>query len=243
LHFGQKVIGLIPARGGSKSIPGKNIATLKGRPLLSYVSMAAQASNCMDAVYCSTDDEAISNTCHDYGVETIVRPPELATDDSPVLDTMVHVLHWLNDKMGAAPDILVLLQPTSPFLLPGHIDELVEAMRQRPDSLSGQTVAAFPHNFHAYNQRQVAGGLVQFVFPKERAACYNKQTKPKFHIFGNLVASRARALLEHGQIFGEPSVAVEIPFAYALDVDGPDDLKTAEWYIDSDRVKLPHIKL
>ena len=122
------VLGLIPARGGSKSIPLKNIAPIAGRPLISLVIAAAKASVSLDTLLCSTDHSAIAAVCEDYGVQVMSRPPELSQDDTPVSDVVRYVLRTLAGRNGGAPGLVALLQPTSPFLLPGHIDDCIAAL-------------------------------------------------------------------------------------------------------------------
>jgi len=135
------------------------------------------------------------------------------------------------------PDIIVLIQPTSPFLLPEHIKSLTNSMIDNSNSASAQTVTVCPHNHHAWNQRIIKSGLTSFHYSDERKTAYNKQRKPKFYVFGNLVAVKPQYLREHG-FFAEPSVAVEIPRPYDFDVDGPDDLNIAEAILNAKLVKL-----
>ena len=234
----KEILGLIPARGGSKSIPRKNIVNLGGHPMLAYQVNAAKKSRSIGRILCSTDDEAIAQAARDYGSEISRRPAALAQDDTNIIDVIVDLLHTLKGE-GYEPFAVALLQPTSPFLLPEHIDACCDLLVKNPDAMSAQTVASFPHNFHAYNQRVVEEGVVRFNFQKEREACYNKQTKPHFYVFGNLVVAKTSALLETKQVFAQPSLAHEIPFAYALDADGPGDLELAEFYIEKQKVILP----
>lgn len=236
---GFEVLGLIPARGGSKTIPYKNVTTLAGLPLLTHVAEAARRSTAVGRLICSTDDERIAATCADIGLEVDRRPAELAGDDSPVVAAMHELVERLSLVEDYSPDAIALLQPTSPFTLPRHINACVQALLEHPEAASSQTVAPIPHNFHAFNQREIINGMVGFRFPAERAACYNKQSKPKFYSFGNLVVVRTSALMEEQAVFAQPSWALEIPVAYALDVDGPDDFPLAEWYVQQGRVELP----
>jgi CMP-N-acetylneuraminic acid synthetase len=225
-------IGLIPARGGSKSIPLKNLAPVAGRPLIGYVISAGRASRALAHVYCSTDHERIAQVCRDEGIEVLERPANLGEDDTPVTAVVLHALEVVAGRLGGRmPGMVALLQPTSPFVLPGHIDACVSALRARPDADSAQTVTAVFHNAHAYNQRVIEDGLVRFRFLEERQAAYNKQRKPKHFLFGNLVVTRTRALLRGTDCFGTASVPVEIPRAYALDVDTPDDLDYATYLV------------
>ena len=237
----NRVLGLIPARGGSKSVPFKNIAPLAGRPLLAYVIAAARQAlgRSVDAVLCSTDDDCIAGYAESQGVPVLRRPEELASDDALVADAVRHVLHSLIESEGAAPEIVVLFQPTSPFILPGHIDGLVERLKADPAFDTAQTIAPIPHNFHAYNQRIVEGGKVRFFFDAERRKARNKQSKPKLFRFGNLLAFRSAGLLAGGDCFGENSAYLEIPEVYALDVDAPEDFSFAEFMIAAGKVSLP----
>ena len=230
------VWALVPARGGSKSIPLKNLVRLAGVPLLDYGVRAAQASGCVDRIICSTEDTRVARRAEELGIEVDSRPASLAGDEAPVADVAREFL-----QRHGTPDLLLLVQPTSPFLLPPHVQALFRALSGDPAARSGQTVTPCPHNHHAWNQREVTGGRVRFKFPAERAAGYNKQSKPRLYLFGNLVGVRPAALLRGQGFFAEPSVAVEIPAPYDFDLDGPEHLAVAEALIRSGSVQLPHM--
>lgn len=231
------VWALIPARGGSKSIPLKNLLSLGGQPLLEFGVRAAQASSRIARIICSTDSDTIAERASVLQIEVDRRPAHLATDDAPVADVACEFL-----ARNGSPDILVLVQPTSPFLLPEHIEALLDAMGRDSAAQSGQTIVPCPHNHHAWNQREIVGGHVRFKFAAERAVAYNKQSKPKLYVFGNLVAARPAALLAGRGFFAEPSVAVEIRPPYDFDLDGPGDVAIAEAMLRAGTVHLPHMK-
>jgi CMP-N-acetylneuraminic acid synthetase len=233
--------GIIPARGGSKTIPLKNLVMLAGRPLVDYVVLAGQASKALSRIICSTEHPQIAAECHRMNIEIHRRPESLCQDDTPVVDVLSHLLDDMESNGQALPEIIALLQPTSPFVLPEDIDTAVALLRADRRADSVQTLCAFPHNYHAYNQRVVEDGLVRFRFPAERQECHNKQRKPTFYIFGNLVAARVRTIREQKDVFGARSLSKIIPDAYAVDVDGPEDLKKAEWFLASGHVVLPHL--
>jgi len=233
--------GIIPARGGSKSIPSKNIVPLCGRPLVDYTVQAAKHS-VLSKIVGSTDDKLIGEALSKHGVDIDWRPPELATDDSPVIDTVRRILQE-NSSNENNPDIVVLLQPTSPFVLPQHIDEVVEALSDDKKSASAQTIYQCPHAFHAWNQRTYKDNYVSFEFLQERLSGYNKQKKPKFWVFGNLFAVRTDVILEGGDFFSEPSYGIEIDPSYGFDLDVERDLAVAEAMIHSKIVNLPHMEL
>jgi len=227
----DSAIGLIPARGGSKSIPLKNLAPINGIPLIRFVMSAGLRAASLSKVYCSTDHSDIAKACTEGGVEVIERPEELGQDDTPVTAVILHVLETLARRTGRMPGMVALLQPTSPFLLPSHIDDCVAALKAHPNADSAQTITPVFHNAHAYNQRVVEGGKVQFRFLEERRAAYNKQRKPKHFMFGNLVVTRTSTLLAGKDCFGDASLPIEIPYSYALDVDGQSDLDYANYLI------------
>jgi len=238
----KEILGIIPARGKSKSIPLKNIVLLNGYPLIAYVIKAGKKCKSIQRIICSTDDERIAEVCKNFGIEVISRPKKLAQDDTHIVDVIIDLIHTLKKNENYLPFAIALLQPTSPFVLPEHIDNCVELLKVNPDANSVQTITTLPHNYHAYNQRVVEKGIVRFRFAKERAICYNKQTKPKFYIFGNFVVTKTKALLEKKEVFAVPSLAYEIPPHYALDVDGLEELELAEWYIQKGKVYLPQMK-
>ena len=232
----ESVWGLLPARGGSKSIPLKNLVRFAGRSLIDYNVLAARAAG-LERVVCNTDSPEIAARCAELGVEVYDRPAALGGDDVAVLDVIVDWLESLETK----PGIVCLLQPTSPFLLPEHVTAIVDELRAHPEAGSAQTVVPCPHNHHAVNQRVVEDGVVSFRFAAERAAAYNKQRKEKHWLFGNLVAFRTAALLAQRQVFATPSRAVPIPLHYGFDLDGPDDLKLGEALLAAGLVTLPHL--
>lgn len=122
----MKPLAIIPARGGSRGVPGKNIRPLGGRPLIHYTIEAARACFEDGRILVSTDDEEIRRTAEETGLEVpFLRPPHLADDRSPMRDVLLHALEWSGEQ-GYAPDVLVLLQPTSPFRTARHIREAME---------------------------------------------------------------------------------------------------------------------
>lgn len=235
----KEILGLIPARRGSKSIPLKNIVPLNGYPLIAYVINAARKCTTIQRIICSTDSEEISTVCSKLGVEIVGRAKHLARDETHIVDVVIDFVHTLHKNDGYIPFAIALLQPTSPFVLPEHIDRCVELLQRDSKAGSSQTISRIPHNFHAYNQRVVENNCVRFQFSEERNIYYNKQLKPKFYMFGNLVVIKTKALLESREIFPQPSLACEIPFFYALDIDGSDDVDLAEFYLQHGKVLLP----
>lgn len=129
------VLALIPARGGSKGIPRKNLIELAGQPLISYSIQQALASAHITRVLVSTDDEDIARVSRSWGAETpFIRPPELAQDLSPDIDTFRHVLAWLATHEGYEPELVVHLRPTGPVRRVELVDEAIERMLNQPEA-------------------------------------------------------------------------------------------------------------
>ncbi len=237
-----KIWALVPARGGSKSIPYKNLVPLAGRPLLDYGVLAAKACERLDRIICSTEDDNIAERARTLGIEIDRRPISLAGDMTKVEDVVREMLARLsNGESRLLPDILVLIQPTSPFLCREHIDAVLDAMLADPQCRSGQNITPIPHNHHAFNQRSLEKGRAILKFENERRIAYNKQSKEPLYGFGNLYAARAEAILDGDTFFASPAVATVVPRPYNFDLDGPSDIPFAEAILGAGLVKLPHL--
>ena len=210
--------------------------------MLVYGSVAAQVSGVFDRIVCSTDCDQISEVATIVGVQVIRRPTDLATDESPVGSTVSHLLRHLRENDGYEPDIFALIQPTSPFVLPDHFMHGAVSLQDNRDASSFQTITTIPHNHHAFNQRSMKEGGVDFRFRPERSRLYNKQQKPVLYAFGNLVMTRVGAFNRSGDVFATPSIPMVIPPEYAIDVDRLEDIALAEWYLQSGRIVLPHVR-
>jgi CMP-N,N'-diacetyllegionaminic acid synthase len=145
------VVALIPARGGSKGIPRKNLADVAGKPLLAWTVAAAQASRTVTRVVVSTEDAEIAEVAQSLGAEVLDRPAELAADDTPMLDVVRHAL----GELGPA-DVLVVLQPTSPLRRAEHIDAAVELLAGS-DADSVVSIVEVPHRFEPGSLMSVEG--------------------------------------------------------------------------------------
>ena len=232
--------GLVPARAGSKSLALKNLAPLAGRPLLDYGVLAARQAG-LERIVCSTDGPEIAARCRELGIAVDDRPAEMAGDETPVFEVIAQWLEAVDRRQGAVPEMVALIQPTSPFILPAQIKATVALLRADPKAASAQTVIPCPHNHHAYNQRLVAGNQVSWRFPDERRAAYNQQRKPEHFLFGNLVVFRSREALDQGSVFAQPSLASPIPQAYGFDCDGPDDFRLGGLMLEGGLVALDHL--
>ena len=138
----MKILGVIPARGGSKGIPKKNIKLLNGKPLIAYTIEVALASN-LDKVVVSTDCEEIASISKEYGADVIMRSENLAQDNTPTLPVLKDTIN----KIDSEYDAVMTLQPTSPFRTTKHIDEAIELFTSDKEADSLVSVVEVPHNF------------------------------------------------------------------------------------------------
>ncbi|HET9913914.1 MAG TPA: acylneuraminate cytidylyltransferase family protein, partial [Anaerolineales bacterium] len=126
------IIGLIPARGGSKTIPHKNIKPLVGKPLIAWTIEAAKKCRALSRVIVSTDDAQIAEVAQQWGAEVpFLRPAELAGDATSSLAVVLHLIQWLKKHDGAVPEYILLLQPTSPFRTTEDLDAAIELAETR----------------------------------------------------------------------------------------------------------------
>ena len=221
------IVGFVPARGGSKSIPRKNLIRLNGRSLIERASQAIVSSKQVQVGVCSSDDGDILQEAARFDLASLRRPSHLGKDETSIVDVLLHDIPRIEAQFNQRPDIIVLIQPTSPFILGRHIDACVDALLGNSTACSAQTVARVPHNYHAINQRRVSSGHVEFVFQKDRLEQFNKQKKEQLFSFGNTLAFRVDAFFHMKNCFVEPSIAIEIEQKYAFDLDSSEDLEMA----------------
>jgi len=231
----KNVLGLIPARGGSKSIPRKNITPLAGRPLLAYTCEAGLGSRILTRVVLSTDDAEIAQVGRRCGVEVpFMRPAELAQDDTPSLPVAQYAVRWLTEHEGWKADILVLLQPTSPLRQARHIDEALQRM-EKTGADTVVSVIEVPHRFSPYAvMRFQEGGLKDFwqePLPFDR---FCRQNLPIFYARNgpSILASRVTVLFECQSFYGQRVIPYVMSEEDSVDIDSPLDVQIAEWLIE-----------
>jgi CMP-N,N'-diacetyllegionaminic acid synthase len=218
-----RVLGVIPARGGSKGIPGKNLVVVGGRPLICHTFDAARASRTLTRIVLSTDDEQIAQLGRAEGIEVpFIRPAALAADDTPMLDVLRHAIA----AVGSRPEIVVLLQPTSPLRRSEHIDAAVSTLEESgADSVV--SVVAVPHQFTPGSLLQLdAGRLVSLT---GQATAARRQDKPVLYARnGPAVLVTRTTVLESGSLYGSDSRPFLMSREDSIDVDEPFDLEMVE---------------
>ena len=220
------VLGVIPARGGSKAIPNKNLALLCGRPLLAYTADAVKESKLLTRTVVSTDDERIADCARSLGLEVpFMRPASLGGDDVPMLPVVQHAIEMLETD-GFHADIVVVLQPTSPLRRGEHIDAAVKWL-ERAGGDSVVSVVEVPHQFNPTSVMRLEEGLLKPFLDAPTAT--RRQDKPRVYARNGpaVLATRVQVIKE-GSLYGRQSWPLGMNPEDSLDIDTPWDLRLAE---------------
>jgi CMP-N,N'-diacetyllegionaminic acid synthase len=223
----MKYIAFIPARSGSKGIPGKNKILLLNKPLISYTFEAAHNSKLIDELHLSTDDDEISNLSEEYDVKSFYkRPAEIAGDDASIIDALQYHISYLKEHQLSIPENIVLLQPTSPVRSKDLIDNCIRAFEK-----SGkESLAAVSKSLqHPYEMFAKENGKNIFI----SSANSQRQQYPEYYfITGSVYIANLGFILERKKFFDEDSAIYIVTQPEAVDVDDPDDLNLAAYYLN-----------
>jgi N-acylneuraminate cytidylyltransferase len=227
-----EVLAIVPARGGSKSIPRKNIRSLAGHPLLSYSIFAGLQADTVTRVILSTDDEETAEIGKRYGAEVpFLRPPELATDSTPDLPVFQHALGWLEAEEGYKPEIVVQLRPTSPLRPPDCVDNAVRMLIANPDADSVRGVV--PSGQNPYKMWRITE--ITRLEPLLRDDFNEPYNMPRQELpttywqTGHIDAIRSTSILKKGSMSGEVILPLILDPSYTVDIDTLDDWQRTEW--------------
>lgn len=221
------VVALIPARGGSKGIPRKNLAPCGGKPLIAHTITAALGSSSLSRVIVSTDDDEIALVSRSLNAEVpFMRPRELSQDTTPMTAVLCHLLEWLAAH-GPEPDAVVLLQPTSPLRCSHHIDEAVEIFfRTRANSVV--SVVEVPHQFNPVSVMTLENGQLTSYLDAGRLIT-RRQDKPRVYARnGPAVLVCRPSAIRKQDFYGEYCVPYLMSRKDSLDVDEPFDLELVD---------------
>jgi len=221
------VLGLVPARGGSKGVPGKNTRLLAGRPLLEYTAHAALASGVLGRAVLSTDSPEIAECGRRVGLEVpFLRPAALAADDTPMLPVIEHALDELRAG-GWEPSTVVLLQPTSPLRTPAHIRAAVDLLHRTGADSVVSVVAVPRHLSPDYVMRIEEGRLLTFL-PEGARVTRRQDARPAYVRDGTVYVFRPSTLKRFGSIYGADCRPLLLDPGESLSIDTPADWAAAE---------------
>jgi CMP-N-acetylneuraminic acid synthetase len=235
MYNNQRILAIIPARGGSKGIPNKNITDLCGKPLIAYSILAAKKSQYIDDVIVSTDSEKIQSIASKHGASVpFLRPNELASDTAKTIDAMLYTIEELA-KMGQNYNCVVLLQPTQPLRKPVYIDEAIAKLLDSPyDSLVSVTkVSEHPILMRTITKE----GTLQSLLPI--SSTVRRQDFPDYYrVNGSIYVNRINENLNITTSLNDNILPYVMDTMYSVDIDTMEDLYKAASYIQQSHFTL-----
>ena len=223
----MKIVGLIPARGGSKGINKKNIHPCAGKPLIAHTIEAALGSKLLSETIVSTDNVEIANVSEQLGVVVpFIRPGELSTDQASSVVVMNHALDFL-EKSGKCVDAIALLQPTSPLRTCNHIDEATKIfLSELPDTLV--SVVKVPHSFHEESLMKIDRGVLKPQSGVNEKVLRRQNAKEIYARNGPAILIVSAKQIKRGNFYGGITRAYVMDTISSIDIDNIQDLIIAE---------------
>jgi len=229
----KKILAIIPARGGSKTIPGKNIKLLCGKPLLAYTIEEAKKSRYINRIIVSTDDPEIARIAKRYGAGVpFLRPKALAGDDVTDLPVFRHCLLWLRKHEGFYPDIIVQLRPTAPLRKAGQIDRGIKILMNSPQADSLRSVCIAPKNplkMWKIKKNRLIPFLPESFSGIKEAYNLPRQKLPMAYIQNGLLdITKARTVLKKNSMTGDIILPFVVDECESVNIDNEIDFLVAE---------------
>lgn len=227
----KTIIAIIPARGGSKGIPDKNIVPVGGRPLISYTIMAARDCQRLNEILLSTDSEKIAKCAADYGLNCdSLRPAEFATDTAKTIDAVIYEIKKFEEKTKKKVDIVVVLQPTTPLRSTSDIDNALDLFLQRDvDSLISVYEASSVHPSIMY---YFNGNALTPVIEMGKEIRRRQEFQKAYVRNGAIYISKRSLIMNQYTIVSNNPIPYVMPRERSINIDEPYDLELAEWMMN-----------
>jgi len=237
-----EILVLIPARGGSKGIPRKNIRPFAGYPLIAFSISAALQADTVTRVIVSTDDQEIAEVACHFGAETpFLRPVELAADRSTDLPVFQHALNWLAEHEDYHPEIILHLHATSPVRPPGFVDQAIRRLFEHPEAECVRSVVSPGQN--PYKMWQIdpqSGCMIPLLTVQGIAESYNtpRQLLPAVYLQTGHVNAIRPATIQGGSMTGRVILPISIDSGYEIDLDTLADWERGEWLVSQGGLEI-----
>lgn len=230
-------VAIIPARGGSKRIPRKNIKEFCGQPMIAWSIEAAQASGCFDQIIVSTDDAEVADVAEQWGATVpFIRPAELSDDYTGTLPVIRHAIQWL-DEYDARVDYACCIYATAPFVSAQNLRDGFALIQQESCSYAfSVTSYAFP----IQRALRIAENGRVVMFQPEYFNTRSQDLGEAWHDAGQFYWGTAQAWREERSLFGEDSVPIKLPRHRVQDIDTPEDWDRAQWLFKAMQAELGH---
>lgn len=227
-----EILAIVPARGGSKGIPRKNIRDFVGYPLIAYSIAAGLQAEYVTRLIVTTDDEQIAEIAQSFGAEVpFIRPGALAQDDTLDLPVFQHALTWLSKEEGYTPEGVVHLRPTSPVRPVGLVDEAVKVLLEHPEADSVRSIVPAGQNPFKMWQIGSSGQMKPLLLVEGIDEPYNapRQSLPKVYWHTGIIdVIRPKVILEKNSMSGEVILPIHVDPEFSVDIDTPQDWAECE---------------
>ena len=224
-------IAIIPARGGSKRLPGKNIKLLGGKPLIAWTIEAAIKSNVFDHVFVSTDSEEIASVSKDYGAKVpFLRPAELSSDTATTNDVVTHLISWFEKEYSQEVSNIAILQPTSPFRNAEHIIEAFEEMKTK-HAKAIVSVCELEHPIQFCNKLGLDGSMDGFIEPSDMKR--TQDLDPIYRLNGAIYIFDRKYVGRISELYSVGTFAYVMDSKLSIDIDTQMDFSLAAFYLKS----------
>ena len=231
------VFGVIPARGGSKGLPGKNLKRLGALSLIGHAVAGAREARTLTRFVVSTDSVEIADEARRHGAEApFLRPAELASDHAGMVPVLQHAVRWLESTAGVRPDFVVTLQPTSPFRTGAEIDRTI-AMVADTGADSAQTLVEA--SYHPFFMKTLDGDRTIALFADGKKYVRRQDAPPVYQPSGAVYVSRYPLLMEEGQVLGHDNRGIVMSFEASVNIDTEWDFLLAELLLARGRAPIP----
>lgn len=229
------VLGIIPARGGSKRVPGKNKRVLAGKPLVGWVIEAALQAKSLDRIVVSSDDDEILHLCQRYpAVLALKRPSEISGDASPAIDYVRHALTLLESNEGERYDVVVILQPSSPLTRPQDIDATLELLYSTGAD-SAVSVMQLDHAIHPAKLKTLRDDQQLIPYLEKENGRMAAHELPKIFVRNCAVYASKRSVIEQGVVIGNDCRGYVMPREYSVDINDEFDMEFADFLMNQQK--------
>jgi CMP-N,N'-diacetyllegionaminic acid synthase len=225
----MKILAIIPARGGSKGLPQKNIKHFNGKPLIYWTIKAAKESNYINKIIVSTDDSDIANVSESFGAEIPgLRPKNLSEDNTPTLPVIHYILDQLKNNQNYVPDLIITLQATSPLRNSIHVDQAIEIFLDTPNADSLVSCTQVPHNFNPESLMiRNKFNFLEYINPHTLITSSRHEKPVYFARNGAAIYITKNDIIKKGLLVGN-ILPYFMKLSESIDIDSMDDFFIAE---------------
>lgn len=229
-----RVLAVVPARGGSKGLPRKNLALIDGHPLVGHAIRAARACPLLTRIVLSSEDEAVCEVAREYGADVpFIRPSDLAGDEAKSIDVTLHALEFVEQEEGRSYDAVCLLEPTSPLRTS---EDVTAAVKLLSDSGADAVISVYRiETPHPFKTLEIVDGHLRPFLPQWRPNLLRQELPPVYAVNGAVYCVRRAALTRDRSFWGQCAAPYVMPGIRSINIDTEIDLEFAEFLLKKQR--------